>query len=147
MSRTIVKIVAISGICFALGVLLTRILFAAIVPVQIWYFERYVKPYDPGALPLMWDLVVVPVTSLSLTSILAGYLLKSKWWFHPLIVMAIVTLLRTMSAYEYSLLPRYTWDWELIAFYLVFVPLGAWTGNFARSHWREKHQDQPVEHA
>jgi hypothetical protein len=147
MSRTIIKIVSISGICFALGVLLAKILFAAILPIQGWYFDRYVKPHDPGALPFMWDLVVVPVISLSLTAILAGYLLKSKWWLYPLIAAAIVAVLQAVSAYEYSFLPRYRWDWELIAFYLIFVPISAWAGHFLRSHWKGKHKGRSIEHA
>lgn len=139
-----IKLVAVSGTCFALGVLLAKILFAAILPIQGWYFNRYVKPYDPGALPFMWDLIVVPVISLSITAIPAGYLLKSRWWLHPLIVTAIFALLQTMSSYEYSLLPRHTWDWELIGFYLIFIPLSAWVGHFLQSHWKGKHKGPSV---
>lgn len=147
MSRTIIKIVAISGICFALGALLTKILFVAALPIQVWYYEHYVKPQDPDALlPFMFQsFLVFPLICFSLTAALAGYLLKSRWWLHPLIVTAIVALLQIVSAYQYSPVPRYMWDWELIAFYLVFVPLGAWTGSFARSHWIERQKDQSVE--
>lgn len=149
MTRTILKIVAISGISFVLGVLLTKILFITILPIQRWYFERYVKPYDPEALLsfMFQSFLVVPLSSFSLTAVLAGYLLRSRWWLYPLIVALVVALLQTMSAYEYSLLPRYTWDWELIAFYLIFVPLGAWFGHFVRSHWKGRLKGQPTEPA